>query len=403
MSVRLAWYFFLLGVLPGLITCSSGTEPTPTPQPHATAIALSAPDSVLTRGQVVQYTATLLDSAGTPIAGGSFTWSSVYPAIAGVAADGTAIGIDVGDTRVVVTASGLTASAPLQVRDTVISQRIDFRPWTPFGLAVHGSRAFATLLNIDSVVRIDIPGFTTSGGAGTGQYPTAAAFNAAGTRAYIANQDGLLTVLDPVTMSVVDTARYRGGLTSVLASEADRIWVTVGDRDTLYAIDPNTLQVFDSGKTAAGPNWIAKSPTLPRLYVNGSASGAVYELNSQTLDSIRGWTLGGAPQGMAVSADGATLFIANEGGWLDRIALGTGTVAPRVALGDAAFGLALSPDGSRLAVCGGFGGRVTLLSTLTLSTIRTHYSTGIARRLEFTSDGTHLVMTNESGWVYYIR
>jgi len=383
--------------------CSDAEAPTPPPEPQPVAIVLSAPDSVLTRGEVVQFTATLLDSTGAPISGGSFAWSSLYPAIASVASGGNAVGVDVGDTRIIVTASGLTASAPLQVRDTVISRRVDFRPWTPFGLAVRGSRALITLLDVDSVVRIELPGFTTSGDAATGQYPTGIAFSPSGARAYVANQDGLLTVLDPATMSVVDTARYRGGLTAVLATETDRIWVTIGDRDTLYSLDPVTLQVLDSGKTATGPNWIVKSPTLPRLYVNGSASGAVYELNSQTLDSIRGWSLGGAPQGMAISADGATLYVANEGGWLDRIALGSGVVAPRTPLDDAAFGLALSPDGSRVATCGGFGGRVTLLSTLTLSTIQTYLATGVARRLEFTADGTHLIMTNEAGWVYYIR
>lgn len=399
------WQTLLVaGLLPALVQCSTDTGPTPTPDPDPVpaAITLTATDTVLARGEAVPFSAALLDSAGTPIPGATFTWSSRYPLIANTTADGVVIGVDVGDTEISVASSGLTATQWVQVRDTVIAQRLTL-PGGPFGLGLSGGRVLVTLLNVDSVARVLTVGLTTTGKSPTGHFPTAVAFNPAGTRAYVANQDGSLTVLDPATMTVVATAQIGGALQAVLAPGIDELWVTSGDRDSIFAIDPNTLQIRDGARVRLGPNSIARHPTLPRLYVNGSLTGTVYELDSQTLDSLRAWDVRATPQGMIVSADGATLFVANEGGWLDRIALGTGVVLPRIALGAGGFGLALSPDGSRLGISLGFGGEVVVMSTATLAVVHHFYGAGDARRLAFTTDGTHLVVANEAGWVDFIR
>jgi DNA-binding beta-propeller fold protein YncE len=382
--------------------CSDAEAPTPPPEPQPVAIVLSVPDSVLTRGEAVQFTAALVDSAGVPIPGSSFTWNSQYPAVATISTAGLVTGVDVGDSRVSVTSAGLIATQWVQVRDTIIAERMDL-PGEPFGLALHGGRVLVTRLVADSVARVELPGLTVSDGASTGMYPTGVAFNPAGTRAYVTSQDGMLTVLDPGTMSVLKTAQFQGALQGVLASGPNNLWVTNSDFGVIYRLDPVTLQILDSAMTPAGDTWIAAHPTLPRLYVNGILDGTIYEFDSQTLDSLRGWNVGAMPQGMVVSADGATLYVANEGGWLDRIALGGGNILPRIALGAGGFGLTLSPDGSRLGISLSFGGRVVIMSTATLTVVQSFDGSGDARRLEFTADGTHLVVANQSGWVDYIR
>jgi len=403
MSTRKHRHLLLLGCLPALITCSTGTEPTPVPQPTPVAITLSGPDSVLARDQVVPFTAALLDSAGAPIPGATFAWSSQYSAIASVSGDGRATGVDVGDTRISVSSRGLTAAVVVQVRDTVIAARLAI-PGAPFGLAVREGQALVSLLDVDSVVSVALPGLTRGAEISAGHYPTGIVFNSAGTHAFVASQGAQITVVDPATMTVVQTGIVPAALMGIFASGADRLWVSAGDLNTTYAIDPVTLAIRDSSvPTSGSPTWIAKDPTRPRLYVNGSWTGKVVELDSETLDVLRTWDLNGGPQGMVVSADGANLYVANESGWLDRISLADGSVAPRVPLSAGGFGITLSPDGSRLGITLNPGGEVVVVSTSTMAIVHHFYGAGTARRLAFTADGTHLVVANESGWVDYIR
>ena len=69
---------------------------------------------------------------------------------------------------------------------------------------------------------------------------------------------------------------------------------------------------------------------------------------------------------MVVSADGLTLYAANEAGWLDAIHLPTGRPLAQVQFGTAALSLAVSPDAAVIYVGLLFAGRVVQLDRPTL-------------------------------------
>ncbi len=380
--------------------CSDGEAPTPTSAPAS--IQVTAPDSELALGQVLNFTATVLDSAGSPIPGASVTWRSIYPEIASVSVLGVVTARGVGEGTVLVTSSGVSGYLAFQVIDSSITRRVPLFG-IPHGLAVSGNHALVTLLYFDSVAVLDVPAATHTRNVQTGYPPTGVAYNPAGTRAYVASQDGTITVLDGTSYAVLDTKQIPGtALTTVLVSpDGATVWVTADGRDRLYAMDAATLALTDSVATPSGPNWIARSPVQPRLYVNGSNGGTVAEFDATTLTPMRTWNLSGSAQGMVVSADGARLFVANEGGWLDVIALVPGTVQPQLPLGPA-FGIALSPDGTRLAVGIDFS-TVVILDAATMGTVKTVSTSAGLRRLAYTADGSRLLATAETGWVDYIR
>jgi YVTN family beta-propeller protein len=380
--------------------CSENSGPAAGPP---VGIVITPGDTAFQEGRGVQYHAALVDSAGTTVSGGSFTWSTNEPTLATVSASGLVTGHSVGTVLVTATRDTFSSSVSLTVIDSLITTRLPIYGG-PFGLAVFGPKAYVTLPYPDSLAVVNVPGEALSSLSPAGGTPTGVAFNAAGTKAVVSNQGGAtLGIVTVATNAMASTVPIPGSPFVVCTSASgDTAWVTVGDRNRVYAVNMTSLTLVDSSTTPDGPNGLARHSTLPRLYVSGMLDGKVYELDATTLDSLRSWSLGGAAQGVVVSADGTKLFVANEWGWIDVITLASGAVGTPVVLPGGQFGLALSPDGTRLAVSDTHG-TVHVLNASTLATIRTVTTGGTPRRLAYRPDGTRLLVANEAGWVDFIR
>jgi YVTN family beta-propeller protein len=384
------------------LSCSDAADPAPVPVPAG--LVVTAPDSVMRLGQVAQFTATYVDSTGSPIPGGIFTWESVFPPVASVTPSGLVTATGIGLGMILVSTDSFTGATTFQVIDSLITTRLPLLG-APVGLAVSGAKAYATLAFADSLAILDVPAESRLGGVRTGDTPTSVAVNSAGTRAYVTDQfsDSLSVFSLPTNAPAGGVAIPGSPYVTLTSADGGTVWVTSGSLARVYAVNATTLAIVDSAPTPTGPNGLARHPTLARLYVSGSFDGNVYELDAITLDSLRSWSLGGSAQGMAVSADGTTLFVANEAGRIDVVTLSNGAVGTPVAVAGSPFGLALPPDGTRLAVSSANSGIVVVFNAASLAVLRTVRTGGVPRRLAYRSDGTRLLVANESGWVDFIR
>ena len=106
---------------------------------------------------------------------------------------------------------------------------------------------------------------------------------------------------------------------------------------------------------------------------------------------------------MVVSADGLTLYAANEAGWLDAIHLPTGRPLAQVQFGTAALSLAVSPDEAVIYVGLLFAGRVVQIDRPTLRVLGSLGTGGKPRRIAFDGAGRTALIANEAGWVDLVR
>jgi YVTN family beta-propeller protein len=95
-----------------------------------------------------------------------------------------------------------------------------------------------------------------------------------------------------------------------------------------------------------------------RLYVSHHTAGVVLVVDPAARKMLNTIPVGKAPTGLALSRDGATLYVADDDGSVAVVDTKAGKVAGTVAAGRSAYGLALSKDGSRLFVCDRFLNRV---------------------------------------------
>ncbi|HMG95419.1 MAG TPA: Ig-like domain-containing protein, partial [Gemmatimonadaceae bacterium] len=92
------------------------TEPPPPKAPAVlTTLGVSFPTGTVVAGQTATATATGADQYGAPIATGALVWSTGSTAVATVDGTGLVMGVAVGQTQVIATASGKTAQAPVSV------------------------------------------------------------------------------------------------------------------------------------------------------------------------------------------------------------------------------------------------------------------------------------------------
>ena len=82
-----------------------------------TTITVSPAFSTVMIGESQQFTAVAADQTGAPLEGIEFTWTTSAPAMATVTSAGLVTGVSGGDVEITATASGVSGSAQLRVRE----------------------------------------------------------------------------------------------------------------------------------------------------------------------------------------------------------------------------------------------------------------------------------------------
>src|SRR5206468_3077504 len=134
------------------------------------------------------------------------------------------------------------------------------------------------------------------------------------------------------------------------------------------------------------------------LYVATRDGGSVLEVDWRTMTVVRTFTLGGRPQGMALSANGAELYVANEvSNVLHIITLSNGAMTS-VPLRSGGEGMARGSDG-KLYIGEVFAGFVEVVDPVSRTVVRTITTGGTPREVAADPARNQVLVANESGWV----
>ena len=271
----------------------------------------------------------------------------------------------------------------------------------PFGVAVHGARlAYVTRSHAAAVERIDLTTGRSMGTIPVGCVPSAVAFDATGTRAYVSIQFcDSIAVIDATTHAPIGSLPVPGDPFPLVLARSGRILYFTTNEDRLYAMCLGTQRIVASLPLPATSHHLALHPTDTRLYVATRAGGTVMEVDTVRHRVTRIFELGGQPQGLAVSRDGMALYVANERHGMDVVCLPTGQRTGPVNVGGPAIGLTLSPDEREIYAALVCSGAVAVLDRTSLKVRATLPTGGRPRCMAFDQTGKVLVIANEAGWV----
>jgi YVTN family beta-propeller protein len=278
----------------------------------------------------------------------------------------------------------------------------------PFGSRVSsGGVVYVTQQDANSVARVRMTDFAASPEIAVGADPGDVVFTHDGRTAFVSNfNDGTVHVIDVATGSrarqlfVAPANAYR----LALSPDDSRLYVTSTDGH-LYAVDFTGTETTTSVLLGGALQGIALSRDGLALTVSNT-QGGIFRLNACTL-AVTGSIApqgGGATQDIALSPDESQLYVANENGYVDiRDATTLANVSRVTTTGIYPFGLAVTPDGAQLYIASPLTGQVMILDRDTRSVVKTMSVGGTPRRIAFDASGTTAVVSNEGNWVDVIR
>jgi YVTN family beta-propeller protein len=150
---------------------------------------------------------------------------------------------------------------------------------------------------------------------------------------------------------------------SVPTWAAPPVYVLNSSAPTLTVIDAATDSVAAVVALPGVPNSLAVAGDGARVYVGSQAVQSVTVIDGSTRSVLASWPLSAAPAALAVSGDGSRLYALLAGGVLQSFDTTTGVMLASLNLGGGS-GLAVSPDGATVFVAAGTL-RVVQASTLT--------------------------------------
>lgn len=268
---------------------------------------------------------------------------------------------------------------------------------SPTGIAIPTAGGFALVANKgnNTVSRIDLATSTVTATIAVPGNPTAVAVVPDGTKAYVVQPtncppppvptpsptpigptpiptigpEPTPTPVPPCTIAVIDTASntVTGNITVghnpfaiAVSPSGGFVYVTNRDDDTVSLIDTSTDTVIDELDVGDTPEGIFVG--FGEVYITNdtSESVSVYrEVDFQPLATI---PTGGGPLSIAVSPDGKTAVVGNDGdGTATIIDTGVDTVRATVPTGSNPAGVAITPDSTRAVVTNSTAGSFSVV------------------------------------------
>jgi YVTN family beta-propeller protein len=233
--------------------------------------------------------------------------------------------------------------------------------------------------------------------------PAHVALSADGNQAFTANQFGSsLSIVNLGTSAVVATIPLPSPGFNVLADPgSSRVYVTTSS-GSLQVVDAGTRATVSQVATGPASNGLALDRAAGILYVSSITAGTVAAVNTITNAVVRIYPVSPKPQRIALSADGKTLFVANEGSGLDILDVTTGSRTLVAGVDPGAVGLALAPDGKVVYVTNPPAGKLQIVDVATKQ-VTTISGLGSPRNVAFGLSGAAAVVTGELNKVYVIR
>jgi len=265
-----------------------------------------------------------------------------------------------------------------------------------------GNILYVTELNTNRLGKYD---FATqrllSTSVPTGLVPTDLVFTADGSKAYVTNQgSGTIGVIDVASNTQISTIPCAcTPLRVALSPDGETLYATSG---IVAAISTSTLAVDTILPAGLWEfNGLALNPVSSLMYVT-TDNGLIFEIDRATGQAIGEISSTNTYQDLVVSGDGRYLFIANESGPLEVRVAYSGGFSDTLPAADSAFGLALTKDGTQLYITRPRLHDVLVLNTADYSVTRL-ITGGAPRRIAFDTTGKVAAITNDSGYVTFVK
>ena len=393
------------------ITVVSGTLSTPVPvtvMQVPTTIEASPTSMVLSSGQSQPITVTVRDAGGGVVVGAPVSFVSSNLPVATVSAAGvvSAVGPD-GSATIAVTSGDLGTTVGVFVGEAPPGTVLATVPITgsPWGAAVTATGAFFVTTVGGTIERGAFPTYAFPTTVPVSGQALSIAINAAGTTAYVAEGSGNgsigIAVVNLATNTVTDVIPIPNATSFYVALSKDEKTLFVGTNDKLQVIDVPSKTIVNDNLALGAANAISRAPGSDLLYA--AINGAVVEINGTTRTIVRTLAVpSGSLQETAASLDGTELYVLHEGGDLIVWDL-TNNQLKQTVSGAGGFGIGLSPDGKFLYVTNAFNGEIRVIDRVSRIVLRTINSGGIPRRVAFDPATGIAMVTNENGWVDFIK
>lgn len=141
------------------------------------------------------------------------------------------------------------------------------------------------------------------------------------------------------------------------------IYATGLSADSITIVDNG---VISSVAVGDGPEGVCVSPDGNTLYVANSSDDTVSVISVQTRAIIATVSVGSSPNGIAITPNGTEVYVANfDSDNVSVISTVSNTVTHTITVGNGANGVAVTPSGTKVYVSNFFGGTVTPITVST--------------------------------------
>ncbi|MEO3761491.1 beta-propeller fold lactonase family protein, partial [Mycobacterium sp. B14F4] len=252
----------------------------------------------------------------------------------------------------------------------------------PYGVVVVGDRAYVANQGSNTLSVISITDGSLVSTITVGTAPTNLVSSPNGSLLYVTNRtSGTVSVINTATNQVVGSPIKVGTQPESITINTDgtRVYVANFFSSTVSVIDTdatsaNFNKVIATIPVGANPRGIAFAQTVngPRLYVVNRTSNTVTVINASTNQvTVSAIGVGATPQQVVVSADGTRAYVSNYGSnSVSVINTATNTVEGTTAVPSMPVGVALSADGSVLYVANG-NDKISVIDTASRTVINT--------------------------------
>jgi YVTN family beta-propeller protein len=174
---------------------------------------------------------------------------------------------------------------------------------------------------------------------------------------------------------------------------------------TLFDFDGHSHALIDTMVVGATANGITYDSTRNRLYVSSLATREVAEISVDSDIVLRRIRVGSLPQDIALTRDGAELWVAaeNDGYGLEVYDVTSGTLLETIPNTPAAFGLKLSPDGAQFYLTRTHSDTLTVIDAHSRQVVRFFKAGFWPQRIAFNAIGSRAIITLGQDGIFVIE
>ncbi|HWZ28208.1 MAG TPA: Ig-like domain-containing protein [Gemmatimonadales bacterium] len=330
-------------------------------------VAVTPATTTLTEGASVQLSAYVHDSLNDTVPYRTITFSSGDTTIVRVTPAGLATGVGAGGPVYVLAASGLLGgNAQLFVRDSNLLANVPVAAAPYFVRVSAAGLAYVTSISDGIVHRITVSTGALADSIRFGVNAVQVAISAGGDTSYVTDRStGKIYALEWSGHHAIDSITTGTDLYALAIDHSGNAYVGTGGGSAVYKYSLTSHAKLDSA--SVGPSTqIALGPGDSLLYVSSTVASDIVVVRTSDMLTVATFLPGaaGKPQQSVTSQDGSELYVADEFGNLRILSTMTGLQVDSVVTGGGTFGVALSSDGATLYV-GTTAGKIFVINRAT--------------------------------------